>query len=128
MLYDLNPIYAGLNIGSVFGFVYEKPIHEYYLLKREGIYFGNRQLLVTILKHPEHYYKIIAFDVATNEEFTLSLDTHDIIELVSTPTVPRNNPNSQSFLNDILENDDEISKVIMESLTLIKKEAQIFMV
>ena len=128
LLYDLNPIYVGINIGSVFGFVYEKPVDEYYLLKREGIYFGQRQLLVTILKHPEHYYKIIAYDVATNEEFTLSLDTHDIIELASVPTISGRDPNSPPFLNDILENDVELSNVIMESLTLIRKEAQIFMV
>ena len=92
------------------------------------VYFGYRRLLVTILKHPEHYYKIIAFDVATNEEFTLNINRHDIIERASTPTVPYNYLNSHSFLNYILENDIEISKVIMESLTLIKKETQNFIV
>lgn len=85
LLFDLNPVYVGVNIGSVFGFVYEKPIDDYYLLRREGMYFGERQLLVTLLKHPEHYYKVIGYDVTSNEEFTLSLDTQDVIELANSP-------------------------------------------
>ena len=119
LLFDLNPIYVGINIGSVFGLVYEKPIDEYYVLKREGIYFGNRQLLVTILNHKEGYAKVIGYDVATNDEFILSLDTHDLIELSS---------HESHNLPDILENDNELTSIILQSLTMIKKEVQSFLV
>ena len=47
------------------------------------MYFGETQILITLLKHPQHYYKVIGYDVTTNEEFTLSLDTHDVIELIN---------------------------------------------
>ena len=119
LLFDLNPVYVGINIGSVFGFVYEKPIDEYYILKREGIYFGSRQLLITILNHKDGYVKIIGYDVSTNEEYTLSLDTHDLIELSS---------HESHRLPEIFENDAELISVIMQSLTIIKKEVQSFLI
>lgn len=125
LLYDLNPIYVGINIGSIFGLIYEKPIDEYYLLKREGIYFGNKQLLVTLLKHPTHYFKIIAYDVSTNEDYSLSLDTHDILELAQTAIRQENENNGMPYLHEILENDIEISNIIMDSLSLIKKESEL---
>jgi hypothetical protein len=90
ILFDLSPLYVGVNVGLVNGFIYEKSIEDYYLLKREGVYFGEHQLVVTLLKHPEHYYKVIAYDVSTNKEFTLSLDHFDLIELINSyrdPTV-----------------------------------------
>jgi len=88
ILFDLGPVYVAINVGSVHGFVYEKPIDDYYLLKRQGIYFGERQLLVTLLKHPNHYYKVVGYDVTTNQEFSLSLDTHDVIELINAARTP----------------------------------------
>ena len=115
LLYDLSPVYIGINLGSVFGFVNELPINEYYLLRREGMYFGDRQLLITILKHPDHYYKILGFDVALNEEFSLSLDIHDILELTNTP-------DAHSLL---MENETATSNLILANLTLVKKEVNI---
>lgn len=128
LLYDLDPIYVGINIGSIFGFVYEKPIDDYYLLKREGMYFGEKQLLVSVLKHPEHYYKIIAFDVTTNEDYNLSLDPHDVIELASTPGEPEDGPKDPPHLYEVLQNESEIGSIILESLVLVKKETQIILV
>ena len=117
LLYDLSPVYVGVNLGSIFGFVYEQPISDYYLLKREGRYFGDRQLLVTILKHQDHYYKVIGFDVTTNDEFNLSLDIHDVLELI-------NQPHGSSLL---IENEAVIADFILESLILVKKEVQTVM-
>lgn len=83
LLFDLQPAYVEFYLGQS-GLATMNKINEFWLCVREGKVLGDREFLVSLMRHKVNVsvFMVIAFNMLTNEENVLELLESDIYQLL----------------------------------------------